>query len=151
MLYLSRIGSKNAAVLPDPVHELACTSLPAIINGTNSCYILVGFSNPISPNAFIRHFPSFNYWNSISVNIVYPFYAFFNYYSNFYSSSSDSTTAARTNNYLFTLALLVYLLIFYCNVVAPCNDCSVFLIILSLIFTYSTLTAYFSIGVNRPS
>jgi len=36
------MGNKNAAVFPDPVIELATTSLPDIITGIANCWIGVG-------------------------------------------------------------------------------------------------------------
>ena len=40
--YRCRIGSRNAAVLPEPVIELATTSFPETITGTANCWIAVG-------------------------------------------------------------------------------------------------------------
>lgn len=40
--YRCKMGSTNAAVLPDPVIELATTSRPDIITGIANCWIGVG-------------------------------------------------------------------------------------------------------------
>ncbi len=50
--YLCMIGSTKAAVLPEPVIELATTSFPDKITGIASDWIGVGFTYPTSLTAF---------------------------------------------------------------------------------------------------
>ena len=45
------MGSKKAAVLPDPVMELAKTSRPNKIGGIANCWTVVGFTYPRSSQA----------------------------------------------------------------------------------------------------
>lgn len=46
------IGIKKAAVLPEPVIELATTSFPVAITGIANCWIGVGLVYPNYPIAF---------------------------------------------------------------------------------------------------
>ena len=52
--YLWIIGSKKAAVFPEPVIELATISFPDIITGTHNCWMRVGLVYYTSLIAFIK-------------------------------------------------------------------------------------------------
>ena len=52
--YLCKIGRRKAAVFPEPVIELATTSLPDLITGIASCWIGVGLTYSKSLTALSR-------------------------------------------------------------------------------------------------
>lgn len=89
------IGNKNAAVLPEPVQELARTSLPANITGIIFAYMFVGCEYPYSWHAFTKALFNLSYENSVFTanifgsNSIYYSSSFSNS-SSFYNSSSYS-------------------------------------------------------------